>query len=38
MEEKAKLAKRAVRSIDIQKTIKLIKGNVISDSTKELFS
>ncbi len=38
MEEKAKLAKRAVRSIDIQQTIKLIKGNVISHATKELFS
>jgi len=38
MEEKAKLAKKAVRSIDIQQTIKLIKGNGISDSTKELFS
>ncbi len=38
MEERAKEAKRAVRNIDIQKTIKLIKRNVISDSTKELFS
>ncbi len=38
MEEKAKEAKRAVRNIEIQKTIKLIKGYLISDSTKELFS
>ncbi len=38
MKEKAKEAKRTVRGIDIQKTIKLIKRNVISDSTKELFS
>jgi len=38
MEEKAKEARRTVRNIDIQKTIKLIKGNLISDLTKELFS
>jgi len=38
MEEKAKEAKRAIRNIDIQQTIKLIKGNGIFDSTKELFS
>ncbi len=38
MEEKAKEAKRAMKNIDIQKTIKLIKRNVIFDSTKELFS
>ncbi len=38
MEEKAKEAKGAVRNMDIRKAIKLIKGNVISDSTKELFS
>ncbi len=38
MEEKAKLAKRTGRNIDIQKTIKLIKENGILYSTKELFS
>ncbi len=37
-EEKAKESKRAVRNMDIQKTIKLIKGNGIFDLTKELFS
>jgi len=38
MEERAKEAKRSMRNIEIQKAIKLIKGNGIFYSTKELFS